>query len=255
MSRAGAQSLEPAFSSFSIVVHAGAAGGEGSISPFAGGTIQSGRALLARGIFMSLDASAGREPLLVMQRAGAGVAAGYVGGWTTATSLRFAHDLRSSDVAIVGRMGTARADARTDAALNDVGRWTAFYDARFELRWFGRDEWSGVSRQRAASAWLRAYAGIRHDQRFHRAGDLSTFNDPTGRWVAGAFAAPLRFGSRGSARDGPPVLTIGAGFDFETALRTTDRLPSGLEARVRGDLDVMRAYRRRKTAASAPPRR
>jgi hypothetical protein len=71
------------------------------------------------------------------------------------------------------------------------------------------------------------YAGLRHDQRLHRAGDLSALRDPTGRIVLGASAYPFRRGR----------FSAGASLEFERAWLGVSRLPSALSvelsARVR----------------------
>jgi len=69
---------------------------------------------------------------------------------------------------------------------------------------------------------LDIYGGVKHDRRYHRNGDLDPYDDPTGRVLGGLFFSVWQ--RQGS--DGLPLLLVGGGADFETALRTGVRLPS-----------------------------
>ena len=198
--------------------------------------METGPAEIGAGIRLAADFRLAREPRLAMLKAaGLPVAPGYVNGWTTGAALRFAHAWSRSEVSVAGALGTARLDSESNAAVNDVGRWTAFYDARGELRWYRRDMPEVYRLADTLMPVVRVYGGVRHDQRFHRSGDLSSFNDPTARWVFGAVFMPLRVA---------PV-SVGGGFEFETAMRSTDRLPSGLKFVIRADLDLGKALRPR----------
>jgi hypothetical protein len=89
-----------------------------------------------------------------------------------------------------------------------------------------------------------AYAGIRHDQRFHRAGDLAGFDDPTARVFLGFDLNPIRIADRRTEGSGNALFTFGGGFEFEGALRGPSRLPSGFRFVLRGDLDLLKALQR-----------
>ena len=84
---------------------------------------------------------------------------------------------------------------------------------------------------------LRASVGIRHDERFHRAGDLQPFNDPTGRVFFGFAPHPVR----------AAAVSAGGGFEFEGAWRGAHRLPSGYRVFAESTVDLRRALRRRQS--------
>ncbi len=217
---------------YQAVLGVGVVNGEGSTAPLAGITLETGHAEIGAGIRLGVDLTLAREPRLAMLKvAGRPLAPGYLDGWTTAAALRFAHAWSRSEVSMVGALGTARLDSANDAAVNGIGRWTAFYDARGELRWYRHDMSEVYRSAEMLMPVVHAYGGVRHDQRFHRYGDLSSFNDPTARWVFGAVLMPLQVA---------PV-SFGGGFEFETAMRPSDRLPSGLKFVIRADLDLGKA--------------
>lgn len=242
---ARAQTPEPV-QKYQAVLQVGAVRGDGSTSPLAALAVETGQADVGAGVHLSLDFDLRREPLLAMLKPGhQPLTPAYLNGWTTSTSLRFAHASASSEVAVVGRVGSSRLDSATGTAANDIGSWAAFFDARVELRWYRQDMPDVYRSGQALMPVVQAYGGVRHDQRFHRAGDLAGFNDPTGRWFFGSVLMPLRVpDNAGEGRDGV-LFTFGGGFEFETALRATDRLPSGLKILIRGDLDLGRALRRK----------
>jgi hypothetical protein len=92
---------------------------------------------------------------------------------------------------------------------------------------------------------VRAWAGVRHDQRFHRAGDLAAFDDPTGRLFFGAVVNAIRIAGRSAKeRGGSTLFAIGGGFEWERALRGANQLPSGFRAMLSADLDLMTAMGR-----------
>lgn len=222
---------------YQAVLKLGVVRGEGSTAPLAAVVFETRQAEIGAGVRLALDFDAGHEPRLAMMKlSGQPLAPAYLNGWTTSAAIRVAHASSSSEASIVGRAGSSRPDSVNDAAANETGRWAAFFDARAELRWYRRDMSEVYRSADALMPIVQAYGGIRHDQRFHRAGDLASFNDPTARWFIGAVVSPFRLG---------PV-SLGAGFDFETAVRATDRLPSGLKFAIRGDLDLKKALRRNK---------
>ena len=84
---------------------------------------------------------------------------------------------------------------------------------------------------------VHGYVGIKHDQRLHRAGDLSGFDDPTGRLEGGLFVTPWRL----TNAHGERVMAAGAGVDGEAAVRGGERLPSGFRVFLRADVDLRHA--------------
>jgi hypothetical protein len=184
---------------------------------------------------LSFDVSLDRELLFSMTRAPRSLPVPvYLAGTTTAFGFRFARAVQSAEVALTGRAGAARTDAVNDLAANESGRIAAFYDAAIDLRWFAHDMSIVHGTGELLTPIVRAYAGVQHDQRFHRAGDLSGFDDPTGRVLIGAEANPIRIAN---ARD-RALLAIGAGIDWEGALRGANRLPSGFRVALRATVDV-----------------
>lgn len=167
----------------------------------------------------ALAFDAALKPLFVMCRCDAGLAADYRSGWTVGQSIRFAKTVRSTETSVVGRAGAAWIELDRIAA-NGIGRWALVFDTRAELHWFGRSSRRPPA-SRTSTPLVDAYAGVRHDQRLHREGDLSPFDDPTGRIVFGFGVMPFR-----------PAIRVAAGgrFDYEGALRGATRLPSGFRA-------------------------
>ena len=137
----------------------------------------------------------GRQPVFVMvkpQLASAAMPA-YREAWVTSQSFSFNRTSRSVETAIVGRVGATRLDT-TGAAANDVAEWALFFDARAELRWYDRDVWLTRLSAQTLDPLVQSYVGIRHDQRFHRAGDVAAFDDPSGRLFFGFAVTPIRVG-------------------------------------------------------------
>jgi hypothetical protein len=145
---------------------------------------------------------------------------------------------------VIGRVGATRLDA-AGLAANDVADWALFFDARVELRWFDRDVWLARLTAQTLDPLVQSYVGIRHDQRFHRAGDLAAFDDPTGRLFFGFAVTPVRVGDRLGEGSGNTVLTAGGGFEFEGAVRGPTRLPSGFKILANVNIDLRRALGRR----------
>jgi hypothetical protein len=199
--------------------------------------IETTHARIGRGWEFALAFDAGRQPLFTMIRTGSttAVMGAYLNGFTASSALRIGRATTTTETAIVGRIGTARIDAGdTTPASNDIGSWAAFFDAQMDFRWYGRDRGLAHLPATTLAPIVDIHGGVKHDQRFHRAGDLAGFRDPTGRVVFGASVYPLRVA----------WLSIGGGVDFERAMPGTDRLPSGFRAALSGRLDLGRALRR-----------
>jgi hypothetical protein len=188
-----------------------------------------------------------RQLLLAMTKAVPAVLPRYTAGFTTSAALRIAHAFfSSSELAVVGRAGVARIDDGANAAANDIGPAAAFFDAKIDVRWFGRDLSFVHQIGQTLMPILQAYVGVRHDQRFHRAGDLSGFDDPTGRVIGGIAINPVRIAARRRHEHGSATfVAIGGGFDWERALRGAVQLPSGFRVTLRADVDVTAAMRGR----------
>ncbi len=196
---------------------------------------------------LAFDFAADRQPLLSMSNAARTILPRYTAGFTTSAAFRIAHAVSSSsEIAVVGRAGVARIDDTANVAANDIGPAAAVFDAKIEVRWFAE----GVSLVHQIGQTLmpvlQAYVGVRHDQRFHRAGDLSGFDDPTGRVIVGVAAHPIRVAARRADEHATATLiAIGGAFDWERALRGAVQLPSGFRAILRADIDVTAAIHRR----------
>jgi len=207
---------------------------------------------LGRSWDFSLTFDAAAQPLFVMVRTGdARVVPAFVPGETTSTGFRLAHATRSTETALVGDVGGARLNSgvarfgsdSVAVAANDMGKWALYMDGTIDFRWYPRDV-SVVHRETAPlDPLFHIFAGLRHDQRLHRAGDLEPFSDPTGRVIFGFDVIPIRVLHRDSASRG--VLALGGTFRFEGALRQMNRLPSGYHAAIVANLDLVRAFDRR----------
>ena len=193
----------------------------------------------------SLGFQFGRHPLLRMSKPSeaAVVTPSYKDGLMTAQTIRFGRASRSAETSIAGRAGATRADI-AGAAANDVAEWAMFFDASADLRWYGRDAWFAHVAMQTLDPLVHAYVGVRHDQRFHRAGDLSAFDDPTGRLFFGFAVNPIRLADPAARGSGNTILTIGGGFEYEGALRGPNRLPSGFRLLGGANLDLVRAWHR-----------
>jgi hypothetical protein len=172
------------------------------------------------------------------------VAAGYASGLGTSLALGFAHTSGPSEIAIVGRAGATRLDGDANVVSNDVGRTAAFFDALVDFQWYrGGTPSARYNSQRLMPA-AHGYAGVRHDQRFHRAGDLAGFDDPTGRMIFGGELSVVRIADPRDGAGGATLFTVDGGVEFEGALRGANPMPSGFRVVLRGNLDCRRALRR-----------
>ncbi len=188
-----------------------------------------------------------RQPVLAMVTSNSGAEPLFKNGTSVATELRFAQTSRVLELAAVSRAGATRIDLAPtavrsggttrvySAAANDIDEWALFFDARVDVRWYDRDVWADRLTMETLDPLLRASVGIRHDERFHRAGDLQPFNDPTGRVFFSFTLHPVR----------TRAISAGGGFEFEGALRGAHRLPSGYQLFAEATLDLRRALRRR----------
>jgi hypothetical protein len=203
---------------------------------------------LGLGWTAAIGTVAGYQPVLAMVMPDLGGAEPIAKrGTTIATELRFAKSSRVAELAAVAGVGATRIDLAPvtvrdggstrvyRAAANDIDEWALRFDARFELRWYDRDVWVHRLAMTTLDPLLRASVGIRHDERFHRTGDLQPFNDPTGRVFFGISLRPVR------AR----VISAGGAFEFEGALRGDHRLPSIYRASIDTVVDLRRVFRGR----------
>ena len=184
---------------------------ETSTVAIAGLDVQTPHADVGAGWIVRGTGGAEWQPLFVMTKAAqeSGAVPAYRNGLALSGGFRLARPVANAEVAIAGRAGSAYIDSGDPSlASNGVGTWAAFFEGGVDARW----------RERLVDV----YAGLRHDQRLHRAGDLSSFRDPTGRIVVRICAYPLRHGR----------FAAGASFEFERAWPGVDRLPSGLSAAV-----------------------
>lgn len=208
------------------------------------------------GLTAALGLRVARQPVLAFVRNPAVSASTpsaepvYRNGIAMNGELRFAHAFRSAELASASRAGAVRVglDPVTittrgtnnitttknyAAADNDIDEWALFFDTRLDLRWYDRPVWVKRLNMETLDPLLRASVGLRHDERFHRKGDLQPFNDPTGRIFFSVGLHPLRY----------EAFSAGGGFEFETALRGKNRLPSGYRIVLDAALDLRRAQR------------
>jgi hypothetical protein len=206
---------------------------------------ESAHAALGWGWDVGMAFEFGRQPMFRMEKPSATSLAvpAYRDGWTAAQSFVFERGSRAIETAIVGRVGATRLEA-AGAAANDVAEWALFFDARAELRWHDRDRWIARLSAQTRDPLVKSYVGIRHDQRFHRAGDLSEYDDPTGRLFFGFVVTPVRVSDPRGEGSGNTLLTVGGGFEFEGAVRGPTRLPSGFKIFAIANLDLRRALHR-----------
>jgi len=165
---------------------------------------------------------------------------------------RIAHASRSTEIAAVGHFGAARLSTTTPTlgvgsdertmliAANDIAKWALAFGGGLDFRWYAQDVWQVHLTNQPLLPLLHVYGGLRHDQRFRRDGDLERFNDPTGRVYFGFDAYPFRVSGGAGSHGGRPLLTVGGGFAFDTALVTTERLPSGYRVFASGVVDLNR---------------
>jgi hypothetical protein len=210
---------------------------DGTRSAMARVAVDTTHVAIGSGWDASLGFQFGRQPLLRMTKpAAAVVRPSYSDGLMTAQTIRVGRASRAVETSIAGRAGATRIDV-AGAAANDVAEWAMFFDASADLRWFAH------LAMQTLDPLVHAYVGVRHDQRFHRAGDLSAFDDPTGRLFFGFAVNPVRVADPTAGGSGNTMLTIGGGFEYEGALRGPNRLPSGFKLFGGANLDLMRALR------------
>ena len=215
---------------------------------------------VARGWDFALVFNAGQQPLLAMVKTAraAAIMPAYIQGFTASTGFRLARASASTETALVSHVGVGRLGSesttlgsgsqteRAVIAANDAPRSALFFDGSVDFRWYARDVWLVHLTGAPLDPLVHIYVGAKHDQRFHRSGELEPFEDPTGRVFFGADVNPIRVtrprdGSREAA-----LFTLGGGFAFEGAIRTTDRLPSGFTFAVSGRLNLVEAFSRRR---------
>jgi hypothetical protein len=232
---------------------------QGSTSAVVDLTMETEHVEIGGGFDFGLAFDVGREPLLVMVKTAttAAVVPAYINGLTTSTGFRLASGSTSTETAIVGRVGAARLGSDSTiigsggqaepavVAANDMAEWALFFEGSIDFRWYLRDVWLVHLATEPLDPLVHIYAGIKHDQRFHRAGDLAGFDDPTGRIVFGFGVNPIRVTDRRTEGSGNALFTLGGGFEFEGAVRQTNRLPSGFRVVLSGSVDLLTALRRR----------
>ena len=230
-----------------VPVERGGGFGAASTAALAGVDVETRHATLGRMWDVAFEFAFDRQPLLSMTNVPPETAARFTAAFTTSAAFRLAHAFASSsEVAVVGRTGVARIDDAAHAAANDIGPAAAFFDAKVDVRWFGRNLSLVHQTGQTLMPVLEGYVGLRHDQRFHRAGDLSAFDDPTGRVIVGAAANPIRVVARRADEHGRATLAvIGGAIDWERALRGAVQLPSGFRVMLRADVDLTAAMRSR----------
>jgi hypothetical protein len=201
----------------SAIVDGGAAVGsttaEKSASATAGLDVEAPRLGIGRGWEIGATGGAAWRPLFAMIKATpvSAIAPAYRDGLWLSGGIRIEHVTARTEMAVVARAGSAWIDARRAAlASNDIGDWAAVFDSGVDIRWI--------------VPLVDVYVGVRHDQRFHRAGDLSTLRDPTGRIVLGGSAYPFQRGR----------FSAGASLEFERAWLGASRLPSAVSVELSG---------------------
>jgi hypothetical protein len=232
---------------------------QGSSTAVVGLTLETEHLQIGGRFDFGLAFDVGRQPLLVMVKTAptAAVMPAYINGLTTSTGFRLASGSTSTETAIAGRVGAARLGSESTSvrsggltepaviAANDMAEWALFFDGRIDFRWYLRDVWLVHLATEPLDPLVHIYAGVRHDQRFHRAGDLAGFDDPTGRIFFGFGVNPIRVTDRRAEGSGNTLLTLGGGFEFEGAVRQTNRLPSGFRVVLSGNVDLLKALRQR----------
>ena len=217
----------------------------------------------------SLVFNAGQQPLLVMVKTAAAstILPAYVQGLTTSTGFRLARASTSTETAFVAHIGAARLGSESLTvgsgsqsepaviAANDAPESALFFDGSIDFRWYARDVWLVHLAAEPLDPLVHIYVGAKHDQRFHRSGDLEPFDDPTGRVYFGFDVTPIRVTNRRAEGSGRTVFTLGGGFEFEGAIRTTNRLPSGFKLALTGNLNLLAALQRLRRNADRDPNR
>ncbi|MEP7305855.1 MAG: hypothetical protein ABJA98_10080 [Acidobacteriota bacterium] len=227
----------------------------GTTSAFVRLEVETAHLDIGAGWDAGLGFQVGWQPMLTMTTsASRPVLPAYRDGFTTSQSFRFAKSSSTTETAIVGRVGATRLslapvlDRNSSPnqlfaiADNGIAEWALVFDAGVDFRWYDRDVWLEHLAAQTLEPLVDVHVGLRHDQRFHRAGDLSEFDDPTGRLVFGFMVNPIRITDRGAGGIGNTRLTFGGGFEFEGALRGPTRLPSGFRIVLAGRLDLPRAW-------------
>jgi len=227
----------------------------GTTSAFVRLEIETAHIDLGAGWDAGLGFHVGWQPMLTMTRSAMSAAIpAYRDGLATSQSFRFARASSTTETAIVGRVGATRLslapvlDRSTSPnqplaiADNGIAEWALVFDAGVDFRWYERDVWLEHLTAQIIEPLVDAHVGLRHDQRFHRAGDLSEFDDPTGRLIFGFMVNPIRLTDRSTGGIGNTRLTVGGGFEFEGALRGPTRLPSGFRVVLAGRLDLPRMW-------------
>ena len=204
-----------------------------TLSLFAQLDVEAVHAPIGAGWDAAMGFQFGRQPLLVMIRTpGATATASHTGGYVMSESMRFARASGFAETAVVGRLGATRADAGEPIARNDISDWAFVADVRADLRVFDPGARRTHGTEQSLDPIVDAWLGVRHDQRFHRAGDLSGFDDPPGRIVGGVTVNAIRMPARG--------VTVGGEFEFERALRGAVPLPSGARVTLAASLELRR---------------
>jgi hypothetical protein len=238
-----------------VDAHPGDAGGVDFQGPSvtavsAGFDVQPRPASLGGAWDIRFDLSFDRQPRFVMTKpSSSAVAAGYASGLGTSLALWLAHTSGPSEIAVVGRAGAARLDADANVVSNDIGQTAAFFDALVDFRWYRGGAPASLHNSQRLMPAAHTYAGVRHDQRFHRAGDLAGFDDPTGRVILAGELSVVRIADRRAGAGGATLFTVDGGVEFERALRGAHPMPSGFRVFVRGNLDCLRALRRKSSPA------
>jgi hypothetical protein len=219
----------------------GLADGRGAASDvawIAGATVASAPLTLGDHWDFSVTAHVGREPVVAMARGDEGVVPAYVDAWRLSASIGFARTSHAFDVDVIGRFAETRVDTSQPVMLarNDNGPWTFLFDASANIRGYLPRDRGRPEAQRRLAPLVQAFAGVRHDRRFHRGGDLQSYDDPTGRLFGGVVVGTWRW----RRADGAPRCVVEAGADFETALRAGTRLPSTGRIFVLAAVDVRR---------------
>jgi hypothetical protein len=189
-----------------------------------GVTVVSPPIVLGRHWDLSVTVRVSREPVVAMAREGDEIVPAYIDAWRLSASIGFAHTAHAIDLDIVGRFAETRMDdaPQLTIAENDNGPWTFLFDASTHVRGYLPRDRGLPQAQRRLAPIVEVFGGVRHDRRFHRAGDLQPYDDPTGRLFGGVVVGAWRW----RRADGAPRLVVQAGGDFETALRAGMRLPS-----------------------------
>jgi hypothetical protein len=202
---------------------------------------------IGRGWDAALGLTGGWQPLLTMAKTvnSGAIVPRYSSGLTTSIAVRVSHVSSRTEAALTGHVGSSHVSpssgivdgVQASTAANEIGPWAAFFDVTGDVRWYPRAV-PQVHRTNQSFDWVaHLFATAKHDQRFHRAGDLDGFNDPTGRIVLGCDLYPIRLIDE-RPQDARTWFNAGGGFEYEAAIRSTDRLPSGWKAMLVAHVDL-----------------